>query len=33
MKKNILIADDDRAICTVLEHALEDFDANIKITN
>jgi two-component system nitrogen regulation response regulator GlnG len=33
MKKNILIVDDDRAICTVLEHALEDFDANIKITN
>ncbi len=33
MKKSILIADDDKSICTVLENALDDFDADVTITN
>jgi len=33
MKKSILIADDDKSICTVLKNALDDFDADVTITN
>ena len=33
MAHNILIADDDKSICTVLEHALADFPAQVKITH